>query len=105
MTQLQSQVTQVIIQMIFWSGIIAPLVMRTFWPWERSELGWSIVAKTLALSLALLMTVLAYYFGPAFLHYAVLTWFSIIMLAAVPVILWWRVWVIYKNQRDGARHP
>ena len=41
----EAQVTQVIIQVIFYSGLLAPAVMATFWPWWRSELGWSIVEK------------------------------------------------------------
>ena len=105
MDRLQAQVSEVIIQVIFWSGITAPLVMALFWRWWRTELGWSIVAKTLALSLALLMTVLVIWFGPSALtRSAVLQWFTVAALGAVPVILWWRVWVIYKTQRDGSKH-
>ena len=101
----EAPVTQVIIQVIFYSGLIAPAVTATFWPWWRSELGWSITAKMLALSLALLPAMLLYWFGlNAFTSSDVLRWFSITALAAVPVIIWWRVWVIFKAQRDGARH-
>ena len=98
-------VGQVIIQVIFYSGLIAPAVMATFWPWWRSELGWSITAKTFALSLALLPAMLVYWFGlNAITGSDALRWFSLTALAAVPVIVWWRVWVIYKAQRDGAKH-
>ena len=105
MDQLQSLVSLVIVQAIFYSGFAAPAVMATFWPWWRSELGWSIVAKTLALSLALLPAMLLYWLGPsAFTTSSALRWFAIGALGFVPLIVWWRVWVIYKAQRDGARH-
>lgn len=105
MDHLQALVSTIVIQVIFYSGLAAPAVMASFWVWWRSELGWSIVAKTLALSLALLPAMFLYWFGPtAFTTSDALRWFSIVALAAVPVILWWRVWVIFKTQRKGARH-
>ena len=105
MDQAQQQITTVIIQVIFYSGIAAPLVIAAFWKWWRSELGWSIVAKTIALSLALFPAMLFYWLGPtAFTTSGGLRWFSIAALGAVPLIVWWRVWVIYKAQRDGASH-
>lgn len=105
MDALEVQVSQIIIQVIFYSGIAAPIVLGLFWKWWRSELGWSIVAKTLALSLALTGTMLIYWFGPTGVARSdAMQWFTLVMLAAVPVILWWRVWVIWKTQRSGARH-
>lgn len=105
MDALELQVSRIIIQVIFYSGIAAPAVLAAFWPWWRSELGWSIVAKTLALSLALLGSMLMYWLGPASVARSpVVQWFTLVMLAAVPVIIWWRVWVIWKTQRDGTRH-
>ena len=105
MSTLQAQVAAVIVQVIFYSGFAAPAVMAAFWPWWRSELGWSIVAKTLCLSLALLGAMLESWFGPAdFERSAVLQWFTLTMLAAIPVIVWWRVWVIFKAQREGSKH-
>ena len=102
---MQDRVALIIIQVIFYSGFAAPIVMATFWPWWRSELGWSIVAKTLALSCALLGVMLVYWFGPTdFAQSAFMQWFTVVALAAVPVALWWRVWVIFKTQRDGAGH-
>ena len=101
----RAQITHVIIQVIFYSGLLTPLVMATFWRWWQTELGWSIVAKTLCLSASLLMVMLTYWFGPTdFLRSAGLQWFTVVMLAAIPVILWWRVWVIFKTQRDGSKH-
>ena len=102
---MEAQVARVIIQVIFYSGILAPMAMSWFWPWWRSELGWSIVAKTLALSMALLPAMLVYWFGlNTITSSPALRWFSLTALAAVPVIVWWRVWVIFKAQRDGSRN-
>lgn len=104
MSPLQQQITTVVIQVIFYSGLAVPAVLALFWPWWRSELGWSIVAKTICLSLALLGAMLTYWFGPVgFTRSAFLQWFTIAALAAVPVVLWWRVWVIFKTQRSGSR--
>jgi ABC-type molybdate transport system permease subunit len=102
---LQVQISQIIIQVIFYSGIAEATALALFWKWWRSELGWSIVAMTLSLSLALLGIMLVYWFGPnGVTRSPVVQWFTLVMLAAVPVITWWRVWVIYKAQRRGARH-
>lgn len=105
MSVLQQHIAAVIIHVIFWSGLVAPAVLATFWPWWRSELGWSICAKTIALSLVLVPAELETWFGSAdFEHSQALQWFSLAALAAIPVIVWWRVWVIFKTQREGSRH-
>jgi hypothetical protein len=102
---LEIRVSQIEIQAIFYSGLAAPIVMGLFWRWWRSELGWSIIAKTLALSLALLGAMLIYWFGPVSVGRSEgMQWFTLVMLAAIPVIIWWRVLVIWKTQRYGARH-
>jgi hypothetical protein len=102
---LEIRISQVEIQVIFYSGLAAPIVMSLFWRWWRSELGWSIIAKTLALSMTLLSLMLAYWFGPlSVARSPEMQWFTLVMLAAIPVIIWWRVWVIYRTQRDGALH-
>jgi len=101
---LQATVTQWIIQAIFYSGLAAPLAIATFWRWWESELGISICAKTIALSLALVPAMFLYWFGPTALTRSdALRWFSIVCLGLVPLIIWWRVWVIYKAQRRGSR--
>jgi hypothetical protein len=102
---IENLVTEIAVQIIFWSGLAAPAVLGLFWPWWRSELGWSITAKTLALSGTLVSIMIYYLFGPGVLaDSAALRWFTIIMLYTIPAIIWWRVWVIYKTQRDGTRH-
>jgi hypothetical protein len=102
---LQVQVSQIILQVIFYSGIAAPAVLALFWKWWRSELGWSITAKMLALSMALFGTMLMFWFGPSGVTRSpVVQWFTLVALAAVPCIIWWRVWVVYKTQRDSIRH-
>jgi hypothetical protein len=101
----QALITEIAIQIIFWSGLAAPAVLALFWPWWRSELGWSITAKTMALSASLLTVMIYYFFGPTVLaDSSGLRWFTIVMLYIVPAIIWWRVWVIWKAQRNGTRH-
>jgi hypothetical protein len=97
--------SQIAIQMIFYSGLAAPMVMLTFWRWNTSRLGWSITAKTIALSLALLPAMLVYWFGLSSLTNSdFLRWFTIVMLYLVPVIIWWRVYEVWRVQRRGGQH-
>ncbi len=95
----------VAIQAIFYSGLAAPAVMALFWRWYRTRLGWSVAAKTIALSLALVPAMIKYWLGPAaFVRSDAVTWFTITMLYVVPAVVWWRVYEIYRVQRRGGPH-
>ena len=96
---------QIAVRALFWSVIGFVIAVSTFWPWWKSQLGWSIVAKSLALAIAVLPAMLVYWFGPAVYADAPwLQWVSVIGLWLVPPILAWRALVIWQAQRKSPRH-
>ena len=90
------------IQGIFYSAIGFVIAVSVFWPWWKSQLGWSIAAKSLALSLAVLPAMIRYWFGPGI--YAEVRWLGWVAVAAlwvIPPILAWRAVVIWHAQRKA----
>ena len=88
------------VQGIFYSTLAFVIAVSTFWPWWKSQLGWTIIAKSLALTGAVVPAMLVYWFGvkvPVWL-----SWVSVIILWAIPPILAWRAYVIWKVQRKGS---
>jgi hypothetical protein len=83
----------------FWVCFTWPAVVRVFWPWNRSVWGWNMVLKTEMVALALLASVLHTEFGiqPGL----PLEWTVVAAVTAIPVIVLWRTWIIYKLQSDG----
>lgn len=93
---------QIGIEGIFYASLAFPAVVALYWPWWRSQLGWSITAKSLALAIAILPAMSYYWFGgraPSWL-----VDLSLAGLWCVPVILAWRVLVLWRVQRQGV-HP
>ena len=89
----------VAVQGIFYSALLFPLVVATFWPWWKSELGWSIVAADVAYAVAVFPAMLSYWFGitlPAWL-----LWASVVALWLVPPVVAWRASVLWRVQRGG----
>lgn len=75
-----------------------PAVVRLYWAWEKSDWGWNIVALDLAVALALLpifvnhvfnVSVTGYFFG----------WLEVSSIWLIPVIIVWRMIIIWRNQR------
>lgn len=99
------QVTgQYAVEAIFYTSIVFIAAISTFWPWWRSQLGWTITAKTLALVIAVTPAMLEYWFGPTVYKDAPwLAWVTVAALACVPPVLAWRaiiLWRIQRHQRD-----
>jgi hypothetical protein len=84
----------------FWVCLFWPAVIRLFWPWHRDEWGWNMVIKTELIAIALLSTTLHYEFGiqPGL----VLEWIAVAAVTAIPVVVTWRTWIIYRAQQAGA---
>lgn len=98
----QQLAAQIAIEGIFYSGVAFIIAVSLFWPWWKSQLGWTIIAKTVTLSLAVLPAMLMYWFGigtPRWLMYV-----SILALWAIPPILAWRAIVLWRVQRHGLEH-
>ena len=87
------------IEAIFYSSVLFVAAVSTFWPWWKSQLGWSIIAKTAALTIAVVPAMLYYWLGhrpPGWLN-----WLSVAALWTIPLILAWRGWVLWQVQRKG----
>jgi hypothetical protein len=39
-----------VIQFVFWAGLLAIVSISTFWPWWKTDLGWTICLEMLCLS-------------------------------------------------------
>lgn len=91
---------QYAIQAVFYAGLGFVAAVSTFWPWWQSQLGWTIAAKSVALSLAVSPGMLVIWFGRNhFTDSPALQWVSIVCLFLVPVILTWRAAVLWHVQR------
>ena len=87
---------------LFYAALGFVAVVSVFWPWWKSALGWSIIAKSLALGIAVLPAMLAYWFGMGVYQRAPwLQWVAIGALWLVPPILAWRAVVIWQAQRHA----
>lgn len=93
---------QIAVEGIFYSAVGFVLAVSFFWPWWRSQLGWSITAKSLALAIAVLPAMLTYWAGPNIYKDAPwLQWVAISALWLIPPILAWRAVVIWQAQRKA----
>lgn len=87
---------------VFWSALAFIAAVSFYWPWWKSQLGWSIAAKSFALSIAVFPAILTYWFGPEIYDDAPwLRWVTIAALWLIPPILAWRAWVIWQAQRKA----
>lgn len=85
----------------FWTCLLWPLIVRSFWPWYRDQWGWNMIIKTEMIALALLAPILHLEFGiqPGL----GLLWIGAVAITMIPVAVAWRTVIIYRDQRDGAR--
>ena len=93
---------QIAVEALFYAAILFVAAVSTFWPWWKSQLGWTVTAKSLALAIAVLPAMLAYWFGPGvYASDPWVRWVSIAALWTVPPILAWRAVVIWHLQRKA----
>jgi hypothetical protein len=93
--------TQIGVEAVFYTALAFTAAVSCFWPWWKSQLGWTIVAKSLALAVATLPAMLFYWYSgrsPAWLD-----WVSVCALWSIPVILAWRAYVLWQVQRSGGQ--
>jgi hypothetical protein len=92
------------VEAIFYSALGFIAVVSLFWPWWKTQLGWTFAAKSAALALATLPAMVHVWVGGA--TPAWLAWLGVAALWAVPPILVWRAWVLWRVQRTRAvLHP
>jgi hypothetical protein len=69
-----------------------------FWPWYRSDWGWNIVLLEEAITLALL-PIWAHRFMKFDAPPLVWLWIDAVSIWLIPVIVIWRVYIIWRTQR------
>ena len=84
----------------FWVCAVWPAVTATFWPWWQHEWGWNMVIKTELIAVALLSSILKIEFGITSGY--VLLWTTVAAVTAIPVVVAWRTWIIWRGQHEGA---
>lgn len=93
---------KIAVESVFYSAILFIAVISAYWPWWKSQIGWSIVAKSIALALAILPAMLSYWFGRGvYREIPWLGWVAVAALALIPPILAWRLVVIWHVQRKA----
>lgn len=93
---------KIAVEGIFYSALGFVIVVSVWWPWWKSQLGWSIIAKSLALAVAVLPAMITYWFGPGvYKEVPWLGWVAIAALWVIPPILAWRAVVIWQAQRKA----
>jgi hypothetical protein len=73
------------------------------WKWWKDSFGINLQVKDFAIAAALLAAFLHYTFGLNPME----TWFKYLQAAAItsiPVVLVWRFQIIWREQRNGAKH-
>ena len=95
----QATAGQIAVQGIFYSALLFVLAVSAFWPWWRSQLGWSITAQEVAFAAAFLTAMITYWTGGDVPHW--MNWAAIAAAWAVPPLLAWRAVVIFKAQRKA----
>lgn len=85
---------------VFYSAILFVAAVSLYWPWWKSQIGWSITAKSIALALAILPAMLTYWFGRGvYREFPWLGWVAVGALVLIPPILAWRAVIIWHFQR------
>lgn len=97
--QLLAEVGGVLANVTFFTSLLFPVVTAFFWPWWASAWGRNIVSLELGIAVTLLPAVLYRDFGTDSLA---LRWVQVAALATVPLIVIWRVVMIWRAQRAGA---
>lgn len=91
------------IQCVFYTSLAFVVLISLFWSWWKTQLGWTIALKSLAIAAAVFLEMLEVWFGPGFVRdHPGLETVSIVSLFCVPLILIWRLVVLYRIQRAGA---
>ena len=91
---------QIAVQGVFYSALGFVAAVSFFWPWWKSQLGWSIAAKSLAIAIAVFPTVLYDWFGArVYTEDPWLGWVTVAALALIPPILAWRAVIIWQAQK------
>lgn len=91
---------RVIIVVIFWTALAHPVATGTFWKWWRTDFGGSLMLKDLLIAAAVSPGALSAMAGVDVSGVAWL-WYTVAALGLIPPVIWWRTWVLWREQRAG----
>jgi len=103
--RVQADVTDIVIQATFWSGLVFVLLIGRAWPWWRHWYGRAAITVDMLLTLAFLGAVVRLTFGlrPA----GWMTWLGLSALGLVPLrtvaLAATVIWLQVKARRSPAR--
>lgn len=90
----------VMIQLCFWLCVLFIAVTSWFWPWWRTDFGWTITLKIIGIAWLLSASVLQMELGIR-TQTLLWMWFASCGFVFIAVVVPWRAWVIWKRQRYG----
>lgn len=87
-----------LVNFVFVTSLLFPVVTGSYWPWWRSWWGRNIVGLEICIAATLMEAVLYIDFG---IDNIALRWTQIMALSMVGVFVAWRAVMIWRTQRDG----
>ena len=101
---LQADIGTVIVQVTFWVSLLFPVVIgRWVWKWWAAQdrtMGWLLMSMEILLTAAFLVPVLRMLLGIP-LASTGFGWFSLAVVAAIPLRTIWLGVMIWRIQRKG----
>lgn len=104
--QLLSDLGNLAVAFLFWASFLFPVATAIVWPWWKSWWGRNIASLEIAISLALLPSVLHREFGLPTDSYQY-GWLVVAALFAAGIIVAWRGFMVFRVQwkhRKGDDH-
>lgn len=100
MTQLRfiNDLGVILVQVTFWVCVVFIISTSIFWPWWKTDLGWTIILKTACLGAILLPPNLTLIFGINTTSFF-WRWESVATFAGIAMTIIWRGIVIWLLQR------
>jgi hypothetical protein len=80
--------------------VLFPFYIRIIWNWLDSDWGWNTIVFDIVVALALLPVWLHHTFGLSASSHIFL-WVDATSIWAIPTIVIWRTWIIFRVQRHG----
>jgi hypothetical protein len=102
MSSTLATVTRWEVSVTFWVSFAFPFIAALIWPWWKSWWGRNIVALEICIAVTLLPSIAFQYFNLK-ADVNTLQWIQVVALATVPVVVLWRVAMIWYDQRRPDR--
>jgi hypothetical protein len=96
--QLLMDISNILVQLVFWLCVGFVAGTSTFWPWWKTDLGWNIILKTAIIADILLPVNLHILFGIN-IRTLFWQWWGVVNFGAIGVVVTWRFAVLWTIQR------